>query len=96
MTYFFTVKDSLQVTFDGAGFDNVAALAETVSEWLASNNVRNYMETGLVKHYAQPSACKYMIGFEAPTYTFYNEDDALQFQLVFGAEFDHEELGEWQ
>ena len=69
---------------------------ETVDEWIAANNVSDFLKT----EYRERKREFYIgIGtfvacYEAATYGFYNELEAMQFRLTFGDDFDYEVIDE--
>jgi hypothetical protein len=67
----------------------------TVDEWIAENNVQEIVKTEYIEHAANGfgvgtfSDFLRYIGFEAATYGFFNELEAMQFKLTFGEDFDY-------
>jgi hypothetical protein len=59
-------------------------LEAEIDAWVEENEVRNFLKTEGQKHIGSTWA-----GWDAPAWAFYNELDALQFKMIWGAMFDY-------
>ncbi|MGY6156640.1 hypothetical protein [Paraburkholderia graminis] len=60
-------------------------LESQIDAWIEENEVRNFLKTEPQEHIS--SGMNW--GWEAATWAFYNELDALQFKLIFGDRFEY-------
>jgi hypothetical protein len=96
----FAVKEELQIAALWNVLVAVQELEYNVDAWIEEHSIRNFIKTDLSPCYPRlidlPTGVQknVMVGFEAPTWSFYNELDALQFKLAWGESFDYCVLGE--
>ena len=83
--HLFTMKE--YITYFHLACKEVEA---TVDEWIAENNITDLRKTEYkeYKREFEIGLGGFVAAFEAATYGFFNELEALQFTLMFGEDFD--------
>jgi hypothetical protein len=84
----FTVADHIQLAVFSItpSASAVMPLERKVDEWIEANEMGGFAKEEFRWHYLGAR----IVGYEAPTYIFYNDLDAMQFRLTWGEDFDYQ------